>query len=457
MRCAIYRRVSTDEQAEKGFSLENQRLRLESFAISQGWSVIGDYVDDGFSAKDTNRPDFMRLMNNLDNIDIVLVYKLDRFTRSVKDLNEVLEVFNDRNVSFKSATESIDTSSATGRMILNMIGTAAQWERETISERVKDVLTKMREKGIFPTGKPPYGYSIDKDRRIMQIPEEVEIVRYIFKSALTNGQKQIAKQLREVGSKTYHGAEWYGSNVGRMLKNPFYCGYLNVENELVPIVNEGYEPIITLEEFNIVQKIMKKRLNNQARRKSDAIYPFSGIVVCPSCGRFLSGDRVRKKLASGEYKYYYYYKCAAHKNHLCVQKSIAVNKIDSAFSHFISNSFHTNDIQIDDGNDIKTSEKTLVTLEKKLSRLKELYIDGDIEKRDYKERSEELNRLIEKTKKDIESSLSSIDEGMIRSAIRNIGDTWTLLDEETKSSAVRSIFDKIHIDDDLNIVKYKLL
>ncbi|MEX0418460.1 hypothetical protein, partial [Bacillus sp. C30] len=84
-------------------------------------------------------------------------------------------------------------------------------------------------------------------------------------------------------------------------------------------------------------------------------------------------------------------------------------------------------------------------------------IDGDIEKRDYKERSEELNRLIEKTKKDIESNQSSIDEGMIRSAIRNIGDTWTLLDEETKSSAVRSIFDEIHIDDDLNIVKYKLL
>lgn len=91
MRCAIYRRVSTDEQAEKGFSLENQKLRLESFATSQGWEVVEDYVDDGFSGKDTNRPALQRMFSNVDKFDVILVYKLDRFTRSVKDLNEMLE------------------------------------------------------------------------------------------------------------------------------------------------------------------------------------------------------------------------------------------------------------------------------------------------------------------------------------------------------------------------------
>ena len=110
--------------------------------------VVEDYVDDGFSGKDTNRPALQRMFSNVDKFDVIL-YKLDRFTRSVKDLNEMLETIKENEIAFKSATESIDTTTATGRMILNMMGTTAQWERETISERIKDVFGKLRENGIF--------------------------------------------------------------------------------------------------------------------------------------------------------------------------------------------------------------------------------------------------------------------------------------------------------------------
>lgn len=188
MKCAIYRRVSTDEQAEKGFSLENQLLRLQAFAESQGWEVVHDYMDDGYSGKNMNRPQIKRMLHDLksNKFDIVLVYRLDRFTRSVKDLNDLLEVFKEHEVDFKSATESIDTATATGRMILNMMVSTAQWERETISERVKDVVRKKKDLGLISTGYPPYGYAMN-DGVISQVPHEVEIVKFVFEKAKVYG------------------------------------------------------------------------------------------------------------------------------------------------------------------------------------------------------------------------------------------------------------------------------
>jgi len=446
MKCVIYRRVSTDEQANKGFSLENQKIRLESFATSQGWEIAGDYIDDGYSGKDMNRPALKRMFSDVDKFDVILVYKLDRFTRSVKDLNEMMETLQEHNIAFKSATESIDTTTATGRMILNMMSTTAQWERETISERIKDVLSKMREEGIFPTGKTPYGYRLQKNRAIVQVPEEIEVVKFVYRQSKVYGQRQIAKLLREKGIKTYHGSDWVGCNVGRLLHNPFYCGYLKVNGELVPIKNEGFNPVITLEEYLQINKLLRKRSLNPTRKKSDSVYPFSGIVLCPKCHKPMRGDRVRKKLATGEYKYYFYYKCGNAKNHLCDMKTITASKVDSAFVTYISGAFNNIDIQIEQERDNEILEKELKNLNNKIERAKELYIEGDISKGRYNEKVNKFtDRLIE-VERMLSRSNNTANQRAINDWIRNIEKNWCYLDEKTKAESIRSIFDTMTIE-----------
>ncbi|PFK01346.1 hypothetical protein COI97_15890 [Bacillus cereus] len=447
MKCVIYRRVSTDEQAEKGFSLENQKLRLESFATSQGWEVVGDYVDDGFSGKNMDRPALKRMFNNVDKFDVIIVYKLDRFTRSVKDLNEMLEKIKEHNIAFKSATESIDTTTATGRMILNMMGTTAQWERETICERVRDVFGKMREQGLYPNGKPTYGYKMENGT-LSLIPDEVENVKLMFEMIKSHGQLHIAKTLRARGIKTTKGYDWMGSSIGRLLRNPFYYGEMEVDGKMVKVTNKGYEPIITKEEFDIVSKIINKRVTNATRTKSETIYPFSGIVLCPVCGHPLRGDRNKYKE-----KYFTYYRCKNIREGTCNSKRIRTEIVDRAFAEYISGSLNDPEIKIDQQEDESMLRKELNNMSKKIERVKDLYIDGDISKSRYKEQIEKINNDMNAIQ---DRLLSCQDESFIKNVaeqVRDLDKVWTLLDEKTKAESIRSIFDTLTIEErDKNII-----
>ncbi|WP_154675698.1 recombinase family protein [Parafrankia elaeagni] len=301
MRTAIYIRVSTDEQAKEGFSLAAQQDKLEAFCYSQGWEVKKVYIEEGHSAKNTNRPQLKLLIKELDQFNVVLVYKLDRLSRSVADINELLQTFENNSVSFKSATEPYDTTTAQGKLLINIFASLAQFEREQLAERVQMGMMKKATLGERNGGKAPYGYKLHNGKLIIN-EEEARFVREIFR-LYTNGKgiRSIVLYLNQFGiNKDIR-------TISRMLENPVYTGKLrwanNSKMDSIIFAEETHEPIINTELFEQAQALRKKR--SIEGKKTTSPYPFSGVLKCGRCGSSLSG---------------YYKKERGTKHYICISK-----------------------------------------------------------------------------------------------------------------------------------------
>ena len=193
LRCAIYTRKSTEHNLDLAFtSLDAQREACEAYIKSQaheGWRpVSGRYNDGAFSGASLDRPAMQKLLADVRSlaIDIVLVYKVDRLTRSLADFAKVIELFDAHNVSFVSVTQSFNSSSSMGRLTLNVLLSFAQFERELIGERVRDKIAASKRKGIWVGGPVPLGYAA-VDKKVMVVPAEAEAVRIIFARYLELG------------------------------------------------------------------------------------------------------------------------------------------------------------------------------------------------------------------------------------------------------------------------------
>jgi len=205
-RAVGYVRVSTEEQAREGLSLAAQESRIRAYCEAKGWELAGVYRDEGYSGKDLNRPGIQSLIRDLkaDGIDIVVVLKLDRLTRSVRDLGALIEdLFG--GVALASVEESLDSSTANGRMVINLLGTVAQWEREVISERTAFALEYKRKQGQWAAGRIPFGFRIGKDGRLEEDPEQMKVIRAIKRA------RRRGRSLREI-------AKRYGLNVATVHK-----------------------------------------------------------------------------------------------------------------------------------------------------------------------------------------------------------------------------------------------
>src|SRR6266480_6775283 len=193
VRCAIYTRKSSDEGLEQAFnSLDAQREACTAFILSQkheGWTVLpAQYDDGGYSGGTMERPALKRLLADIEanEVDVVLVYKVDRLTRALSDFAKLVEVFDRRGVSFVSITQQFNTTTSMGRLTLNVLLSFAQFEREVIGERVRDKIAASKRKGIWVGGPIPLGYaSINK--KLVIVPEEAETVRLIFRRYLEVG------------------------------------------------------------------------------------------------------------------------------------------------------------------------------------------------------------------------------------------------------------------------------
>ncbi|KQL45529.1 DNA recombinase [Brevibacillus choshinensis] len=341
MRTAVYIRVSTEEQAREGFSIAAQREKLLSYVHSQDWTLTNLYVDEGASAKDTNRPELTRLLADIQSggIDVVLVYRLDRLTRSVLDLYQLLQRFERYGVRFKSCTEVYDTTTAMGRLFITLVAALAQWERENLAERVKLGMEQMVKERKRPGGPPPYGYELI-DGNLTVHPTEASVVQAMFgQYARGDSPRKIADYANRLGARGKNGAKWSASAVLRLLKNPVYYGALrwnfadSGQRQNPPgvwLLEESTHPaIIDEDSFLMVQDMIEQRSSRHPRVLSSALL-FSGLLYCSRCGSLMRGKTTNTQNANDTSYTHTYYSCPGKRSGTCDAPTIREDRLERA-------------------------------------------------------------------------------------------------------------------------------
>lgn len=322
-RVAVYCRVSTEEQAS-GFSLESQEAILIEYAEKRGFEIYDVYIDDGYSGKDFNRPEIQRLMRDArqDKFDIVLAWKVDRISRSNRDVLTMIDLeLRPRNMKLLISTCDIDSSTTIGYMFISLLGTFAEYERTVIIERVEMGMSKRASKGKWCGGKILGYKNVDGCLEIHQ--EEKRTVTQIFEMRAEGlGYKAIASRLNELGHTTKNNKAFQINTVKTILSNPTYIGKIRwgqhrqwakkrrngkSNNEIT--VDGIHEPIISQELWEKAVEVGKLQ-NNKAIAPSNYKGQFllSGILRCPQCGA--GTVMTKRKMRNGD-GHHLYYMCQA--------------------------------------------------------------------------------------------------------------------------------------------------
>ncbi|WGG44209.1 recombinase family protein [Rossellomorea sp. DA94] len=464
MKAAVYVRVSTTEQAAEGYSIRAQTDRLKAYCVSQGWDIFEIYIDDGYSAKDTNRPNLERMMKHIEQnlIDCVLVYRLDRLTRSVRDLYNILETFDKYDCKFKSATEVYDTTTAMGRMFITIVAALAQWERENTGERIRMGMEQKAREGNWVINQAPYGYDLDKENKSLKINEEEALtVQRIFNYYIEGkGTNSIAVELNRLQIRTKTNTPWNDFKVRYILTNPTYIGTMRynyrVNKENYFEVENTHPPIVTKEVFNNVQGIIKSRRVIHPRAATSK-YIFSGTARCARCGSALTGKYGYAKRGSTEYKNRSYY-CANSRLGECDQRQMSERYLETQFIKYLDtfeiNPEIINDLtkmdEIDESKDkLNLLNKELKEIEKRRKKWQYAWVNEMISDEDFSIRMEEENTKEEDVNKQL-SSLQPAGEKMstvdLTEILLDIKTNWNQLDALEKKMLLQMFTKRIFVD-----------
>ncbi|MCL2360678.1 MAG: recombinase family protein [Defluviitaleaceae bacterium] len=345
LNTAIYVRVSTDEQAKEGYSIRAQIDKLKNYIEIKDWGLYKVYADEGISGKNiSDRPAINELIDDIKSgkVNNVLVYKIDRLTRSTKDLIELTELFNNAKCGFNSLMESIDTQTASGRMFLKIIGIFAEFERENTIERVKLACEKKVKEGFTLAGSTmSYGYDRENGEKVQTINhEEAKIVREVYSMYLDGNMSYagIARNLNHRGIKPKRGEAWHHASIRGILTNSTYIGkvrYALDDEERYFEADGKHEPIISEEIFYSAQKKMGnlKRVAYTKRPKEDNY--FCGVLYCAECGARMQTNGEYKVNSKGEKIVSRGYRCPNISKGLCKTSRFSHAKIENAFEEYM--------------------------------------------------------------------------------------------------------------------------
>ena len=268
-RAVIYTRVSTEDQAKEGFSLDAQKDRLRSYCKAKSWEVVNEFIDDGYSGRDVNRPAYQKMLAEREGWDVLVVLKMDRIHRNSRNFTVMMENLAKWGKEFTSMQESFDTTTAMGRFVMDIIQRIAQLESEQIGERVKIGMSQKAKEGRGYLGfNIPYGYNYEDGELIIN-DEEAKTIKEIFQKYYEGETyEKIVKYLNEKDVHTKRGGKWAKPTIHAILKNPVYCGYSHWDNILS---EDKHESIIDVTIFNQVQRKRKNAIRNKKSRKQDIL------------------------------------------------------------------------------------------------------------------------------------------------------------------------------------------
>ncbi|MBY9081059.1 recombinase family protein [Paenibacillus sp. HN-1] len=476
MRAAIYIRVSTDMQAEEGFSIEGQRSRMTSFAESQDWSIHDFYIDDGYSAKDLNRPEMKRMLADMEEkmFDVVLVYKLDRLTRSVADLHALLKTFDLYGVKFKSSTEIFETTTAMGRFFITLVGAMAEWERGTISERVRFGVEQMVAEGRRPGGVMPYGYTQEG----VLIPEEAALIRELKDLYMSGpGYKSVARMMNIAG-KLRRGREWTDATVAYTLENPFYAGiirlgsktpagiYVNSKRDerVKCIYGKGsHVPVFTKDEYNELKAYMKRKSHGGYSKIKT--YWFSGVLRCGRCGAPMFGRLTTRRSTTKGVVRTEFYICSnrhhikscdlpifrqVHVEHLVMEY---INQLQVDMDRIKEEAKRITEDESKRKNEIDKYKKDLAKISDRREKWQYMFVEGLITKDEIRKKMAEEDQKEQEAQKLIAASQKTLSGIPRLTELAGLADAWPYLDDQEKKDLVYTLFSQIVINTNLKQVK----
>lgn len=385
----VYIRVSTEDQAREGFSLGEQKEKLLQLCSFKDLEVYKVYKDAGISAKDMeHRPQFQEMLQDMKagKINYIVAYKLDRITRSVRDLEELISVLEQYNCFLLCDRDDVNTSTANGRFFVRMLTVLSQLEIEIVSERTKFGLNGAIKSGHIP-GQRPFGYTKSEDKKMIVDNATRPYVEKIFDMYLEGKSfQQIANYFKE--NNIYPKKKWHDTTIQKIIDNKIYMGdyeqykRIGKQENLEPIVYMNIvEPIISRAKW---EECQKQKERNQRTYTRDRIYTFFQRLKCPSCSRIMkckgSGGTKRK------YMYYTCEHCHINFNENYVEELLEsfiydLLEYDMAVKKFFLPILEDKNNKID----TTTIDKEIRTLEKQRDRIKQAYIKGIVEMEDFKE------------------------------------------------------------------------
>ena len=332
LRCAVYTRKSSEEGLEQEFnSLHAQREACEAYIASQrseGWVLVRDQYDDGgVSGGTLERPGLKRLMQDVDDglVDVIVVYKIDRLSRSLADFAKLVEVFDCNGVTFVSVTQSFNTTTSMGRLTLNILLSFAQFEREVTAERIRDKVAASRKKGMWMGGVPPYGYRVE-NRKLLVDDESADHVRWIFSAFLEIGScTELAREVTKRGIQTSRGNRIDKKYLYRMLSNRAYIGEAVHKGDSYP---GEHDAIVDRETWDKVHAILQESPRKRAARtRADTPALLKGLLFGPD-GAAFSPTHTRK--GGKLYRYYVSQTVLKHGAGACPIGRVPAGEIETA-------------------------------------------------------------------------------------------------------------------------------
>lgn len=268
-KVAIYTRVSTEEQAQEGYSLDAQLKKLRAYCENYDLQIYNEYIDGGYSGRNIKRPGYSKMIADINNWDAILVIKMDRIHRNQRNFTEMMKIIYDHQKDFISMMEKWDTSTAIGRFVMDIMQRVAQLESEQTGERVTIGMNQkhITKESNHILGRLPIGFKVDKtdteNHKLKKIPNELEIVKQIFKMyEAGETTRSIANKL---GINPRSKKHWHRSSIEYVLHNPIYAGFQKFDNTYILI---DQEPLFTREYYNMIQDLMTSNIDRSSRNKN---------------------------------------------------------------------------------------------------------------------------------------------------------------------------------------------